>query len=56
MIHAYVVPHSHDDVGWLLTIDEYYNLYVKHIYDQVIEALWNQPQRRFTIYASFCNS
>jgi len=22
---VHVIPHSHDDVGWLLTVDEYYN-------------------------------
>jgi alpha-mannosidase len=24
MLNVYLVPHSHDDVGWLKTIDQYF--------------------------------
>jgi alpha-mannosidase len=44
---GHIIPHSHDDVGWILTIDEYYDLLVQHIYNEVIQALADQPHRRF---------
>ena len=34
-IYGYIVPHSHDDVGWLLTYENYYELVVNHIYSTV---------------------
>jgi hypothetical protein len=46
-ITGYVIPHSHDDVGWLLTISDYYNVYVYNIYNQIIEALTENPARKF---------
>jgi len=53
---VHVVPHTHDDVGWLKTVDEYYtgqnnsiqHAYVKMILDTVIEALEKNPERTFT--------
>ena len=34
-LEIHVIPHSHMDPGWLKTYDEYYNLQVKKIFDNV---------------------
>jgi alpha-mannosidase len=51
-----VVPHTHDDVGWLKTVDQYYfglNESIQHasvheILDTVIASLHENPSRTFT--------
>lgn len=40
----YFIPHSHDDLGWLMTVDEYYNQRVRNIFDSVIDALLHTPK------------
>ena len=48
--------HTHDDVGWLKTVDEYYSgtdnkiqrVDVKLILDEVIPELINDPKKRFS--------
>lgn len=55
-INVHLVPHTHDDVGWLKNIDQYYfgdaNWYqtagVQYILDSVIHALSLNPSRKFT--------
>ena len=44
---AWVVPHSHCDAGYRETFDEYFTTEVKSILDTVIEALKNDPDKRF---------
>jgi lysosomal alpha-mannosidase len=53
-INVHIVPHTHDDVGWLKTVDEYYfntkyddTMSVKNILDSVIKELDKDPNRRF---------
>ncbi|CAE1282832.1 MAN2B1 [Acanthosepion pharaonis] len=55
MINVHLVPHTHDDVGWLKTVDQYYygaknkiqNAGVQYILDSVIQELLKDPSRRF---------
>lgn len=55
MLNVHIVAHTHDDVGWLKTVDQYYygsktfyqKASVKNILDSVIAALLQDPQRRF---------
>ncbi|XP_017057354.2 lysosomal alpha-mannosidase [Drosophila ficusphila] len=55
MINIHLVPHSHDDVGWLKTVDQYYyghrnniqHAGVQYIIDTVISELIKNSDRRF---------
>ncbi|XP_065090817.1 lysosomal alpha-mannosidase-like isoform X2 [Ochlerotatus camptorhynchus] len=55
MLNVHLVPHTHDDVGWLKTVDQYYygsrtliqKAGVQYILDSVIESLLKDPSRRF---------
>jgi len=47
-IEVFIVPHTHDDVGWLLTVDEYYVRQVQWILDSCIQQLLDNPERKFT--------
>ncbi|KAK7113104.1 lysosomal alpha-mannosidase-like [Littorina saxatilis] len=47
MINVHVVPHTHDDVGWLITVDQYYYERVQYILDSVIPELEKDPSKRF---------
>ncbi|XP_048256757.1 lysosomal alpha-mannosidase-like isoform X2 [Haliotis rufescens] len=55
MINVHIVPHTHDDVGWLKTVDQYFygdhndiqTAGVQYILDSVIPELQKDPTRRF---------
>ena len=46
-VQLHIVSHSHDDVGWLKTADGYYNDDVRHVLDNVVQALQRNPKRKF---------
>ena len=54
-INVHIVPHTHDDVGWLKTVDQYYYganngeqlASVQYILDTVVTELANDPAKRF---------
>ena len=39
MINVHLVPHTHDDVGWLKTVDQYYygSRKVRYVFDHVVD-------------------
>ncbi len=54
-LNVHLVPHTHDDVGWLKTVDEYFYgsnkkitpVGVQYILDSVVTELIKDPKRRF---------
>ncbi|XP_065910012.1 lysosomal alpha-mannosidase-like [Dysidea avara] len=54
-INVHVVPHTHDDVGWLKTVDQYYygannsiqHAGVQYILDSVVEELADDEKKTF---------
>eukprot|EP00179_Madagascaria_erythrocladioides_P005108 CAMPEP_0198309554 /NCGR_PEP_ID=MMETSP1450-20131203/1914_1 /TAXON_ID=753684 ORGANISM="Madagascaria erythrocladiodes, Strain CCMP3234" /NCGR_SAMPLE_ID=MMETSP1450 /ASSEMBLY_ACC=CAM_ASM_001115 /LENGTH=981 /DNA_ID=CAMNT_0044012317 /DNA_START=93 /DNA_END=3038 /DNA_ORIENTATION=- len=55
MLDVHVIAHTHDDVGWLKTVDQYYygannsiqNAGVQYILDSVMTSLEENPERKF---------
>lgn len=55
MLNVHIVPHTHDDVGWLKTVDQYYygsrtkiqKAGVQYILDSVVQELLRDPEKRF---------
>jgi len=54
-IYVHLIPHSHDDVGWLKTVDQYYygtnqsicKNNVQYILNTVLESLMKDSKRKF---------
>ena len=55
ILNVHLIPHSHDDVGWLKTLDEYFygssngiqNAQVQYVLDTVIIELENDATKNF---------
>jgi len=54
-LNVHLVPHTHDDVGWLKTVDQYFVgsnnsiqiAAVQYVLDSVVTALQQDPNRKF---------
>ena len=46
-LSIHMIPHSHDDVGWEVTVDDYYNIFTRDIITNVVKSLQVSPQRKF---------
>lgn len=55
MLNVHLICHTHDDVGWLKTVDQYYygsknsiqRAGVQYVLDSVIQALKDDPKKKF---------
>ena len=48
LLNIHIVPHTHDDPGWIKTVDEYYIEEVQWIFYTMIPVLRDDPDRKFT--------
>ncbi|KAI7736477.1 hypothetical protein M8C21_012082, partial [Ambrosia artemisiifolia] len=54
-VNVHLVAHTHDDVGWLKTVDQYYvgsnnsiqGACVRNVLDSVVQALLKDKNRKF---------
>lgn len=47
-IKVFLILHSHNDVGWIETVDSYYDNYSKKILETMMEMLQNNPALKFS--------
>ncbi|KAL0274521.1 UNVERIFIED_CONTAM: hypothetical protein PYX00_002621 [Menopon gallinae] len=52
-INVHLIPHTHDDVGWLRTPEDYYDFSVRWILTHVVEELQKNSERKFVYVETY---
>ena len=48
-MRAHIIAHTHEDAGWRLSRQQYYDEFVSKSYDTLIQALIYNEQRTFVV-------
>lgn len=46
-LRVFVVPFSHNDIGWVKTMDQYYATKTKFILNNMLRELYKDPTKKF---------
>ena len=56
ILYVHLIPHSHDDVGWKKTVDQYFSgsndtiqrAEVQYVIDEVVQTLLAEKDKKFS--------
>ena len=46
-LNVFIIPHSHNDPGWLMTFEQYFHQRTRNILDTIVNSLSDKVSRKF---------